>query len=294
MAQVHDVIGRDILLANFDFFLKFAGNGVLVGNRRDQLLQQLLQCAFVRCGANINAVHIQAICVGHKAQLIEKLFAQDIRFHHIIPQSQAFGILYQRIIQVKGMAQSVCGRHFYIAQGFLSGRGRCHSGQSLTVIEDGCAVGIGADYDDCCSNQTANTQKGGGMQTMTLDPVPHLRGTVDASAAANAGKFGQLAACGRKKTPNQQNQLNQEVVCFGEMVCALLAGNIFELFAGMFQVALKRGPNSSELCNHACCGGFAMSMLCMGGFPLCVFRGDGFRRCRCGMVAAGSRNVICF
>ena len=148
IAEVHDVLAGDILLFDFHILGKLAGNGLLCGGVFLQLYQKLLQRALIGRGADVFAVHIQAIRGSYQANFLGEVLLQRGLIHYLLPAEQAGGILNQGIINRKGLAQSPGCDSLQIGADLVRLRLAGYRGNHLAIIGDGNAQGIGAAYQD--------------------------------------------------------------------------------------------------------------------------------------------------
>ena len=139
IAQVHDLFRGNVLVLDLHILRELAGDGVLIGGGVLELLQQLLQRALIGGGADELAVHVQAVGLGHQADLIGEILLEGLTVHHFLAGQQRRGIRQLGRIDAPVLPQGAGGLGLQILTGGLrraSGADRRHN---LSFIGDGGA-----------------------------------------------------------------------------------------------------------------------------------------------------------
>ena len=210
IAQVHDLTGGNVLLPDLNILCKFTGNGIFIGGRLLQLVQQFLQRALVGGGADAYIVDVQAVGGGYKTDLIGKLVLVYGLILNVLTEHPAGIVLQQGIIDGVGLSQCPGGDAFQILPDGFGFRFGSQPSQHLPVIGDGGADGEeGAEQDDACQ-RTASSQEHQGVEALFLfKPDGESAGAEVPLSAAAQQDLPQPAGSGGQQPPEHQQELQR-------------------------------------------------------------------------------------
>ena len=230
--QVHDLLRGVVALLDLHLLPEVAGDGVLAADAVLELLLQLLQRALIGGGADELAVHIEAVAVGHEADLVGELLLQGALIHQLAAGQDGGGVADHALGDGIGPAEGLAGAALQVAGGVPGHPGGADLGQLLAVVAH-----HGAQGEEGEEAHHQDQRRGAAQEPEGVGP-PVLHGTAagrpgDAAAAAEELPLPEMAPQHGQHPAEEEQDLHRQTVGLREAAGLLLPPDAVQAAADM-------------------------------------------------------------
>ena len=230
--QVHDLLRGVVARLDLHLLPEVAGDGALAADAVLELLLQLLQRALVGGGADELIVHVEAVAVGHEADLVGELLLQGALIHQLTAGQDGGGVADHALGDGIGPAQGLAGAALQVAGGVPCHPGGADLCQLLAVVAHHGAQGEEGEEAHHQDQRCGAPQEVEGMGPPVLHGMA-AAAAGDAAAAVEELPLPEAAPQHGQHPPEEKQDLHRQTVGLRETPCLLLPPDAAQAAADM-------------------------------------------------------------